>query len=173
MTAGPTVAWTARAPLLDLDGVLVDSTASVERVWRDFAARHGIDEAVLFAGLHSVRGSDTVRRVAPHLDAAAEVAVLEAAEIGCADDDRALDGAAALLALPHDRVAVVTSCPVPLMRARLSGAGLTAPATVVTGDAITHGKPHPEGYRTGAARLGVDPAECVVVEDAPAAVAAG
>jgi len=42
--------------------------------------------------------------------------------------------------------------------------------TVVTGDAVTHGKPHPEAYLTAAARLGVDPARCVAVEDSPAGI---
>lgn len=50
-------------------------------------------------------------------------------------------------------------------------------AVVVTGDAVTHGKPHPEPYLTAAARLGVDPAGCVAIEDSPtgvgSAVAAG
>jgi len=50
-------------------------------------------------------------------------------------------------------------------------------ATVVAGDDVTHGKPHPEAYLTAAARLGVAPADCVAIEDSPtglaAAVAAG
>lgn len=51
-----------------------------------------------------------------------------------------------------------------------------APGTfgaVVTGDEVTHGKPDPEPYLTGAARLGVDAARCVVVEDSPAGIASG
>ncbi|WP_068258660.1 HAD family hydrolase [Janibacter limosus] len=48
---------------------------------------------------------------------------------------------------------------------------------VVTGDIVTQGKPHPEPYLTAAARLGVDPAACVAIEDSPtgvrSAVAAG
>lgn len=38
-------------------------------------------------------------------------------------------------------------------------------STVVTGDAVTVGKPHPEPYLTAAAQLGVDPADCVAIED--------
>lgn len=48
---------------------------------------------------------------------------------------------------------------------------------LVTGDLVTHGKPHPEPYLTAAARLGVDPTACVALEDSPtgvrSAVAAG
>lgn len=38
---------------------------------------------------------------------------------------------------------------------------------VVAGDDVTHGKPHPEPYLTGAARLGVDPRACIALEDSP------
>jgi HAD superfamily hydrolase (TIGR01509 family) len=44
-------------------------------------------------------------------------------------------------------------------------------ATVVTGDEVLDGKPHPEAYLTAAARLGVDPARCIAIEDSPAGVA--
>jgi len=52
-------------------------------------------------------------------------------------------------------------------------AGLPADtfATVVTGDELRDGKPHPEAYLTAAARLGVDPAHCVAIEDSPTGVA--
>lgn len=50
-------------------------------------------------------------------------------------------------------------------------------AVDVTGEDVTHGKPDPESYLLAASRLGVAPASCVVLEDAPngivAAVAAG
>lgn len=42
--------------------------------------------------------------------------------------------------------------------------------TVVTGDAVTHGKPHPEPYLTAAERLGVAPADCLALEDSPSGV---
>jgi beta-phosphoglucomutase-like phosphatase (HAD superfamily) len=44
-------------------------------------------------------------------------------------------------------------------------------ATVVTGDQVRDGKPHPEAYLTAAERLGVDPAACVAIEDSPTGVA--
>ncbi len=47
------------------------------------------------------------------------------------------------------------------------------PATLVCADEITRGKPDPEPYLLGAERLGVAPADCVVLEDAPAGIAAG
>jgi HAD superfamily hydrolase (TIGR01509 family) len=46
-------------------------------------------------------------------------------------------------------------------------------AVVVTGDQVTHGKPHPEPYLTAAAALGVDPGACLVVEDSPSGIGSG
>src|SRR5688500_749321 len=50
--------------LFDMDGTLLDSSAVVERVWVQWARRHGIDPAALLKGLHGVRAEDTVRRFA-------------------------------------------------------------------------------------------------------------
>lgn len=44
-------------------------------------------------------------------------------------------------------------------------------AVVVTGDKVTHGKPHPESYLTAAQQLGVDITQCIAIEDSPAGVA--
>jgi sugar-phosphatase len=55
----------------------------------------------------------------------------------------------------------------------MEAAGLARPATAVTADVITNGKPHPEGYLRAARLLGVEPAEALVFEDAPAGIAAG
>lgn len=44
-------------------------------------------------------------------------------------------------------------------------------AAVVTGDQVTHGKPHPEPYLLAAQQLGVDPEHCVAIEDSPTGVA--
>ena len=41
---------------------------------------------------------------------------------------------------------------------------------MVTGDVVTHGKPHPEPYLTAAAQLGVHPAACIAIEDSPTGV---
>jgi sugar-phosphatase len=59
-----------------------------------------------------------------------------------------------------------------LASARLGAVGITAPV-LVTVDDIARGKPDPEGYLLAARLLGVAPERCLVVEDAPAGVAAG
>lgn len=113
-----------------------------------------------------------VEVLAPHLDAVAEGAVVERRQEEDTEGVVALPGAAGLLA-GADRIAIVTSGTDGLARARLAAAGLRAPGILVTADDITHGKPDPEPYLLGAERLGVPPGECVVLEDAPAGIAAG
>ena len=162
------------AVLSDMDGVLVDSTAVIERTWRGFAARHGLDPEYVLAQSHGRRARDLIALVAQHLDVAAEAARVAQEEIDAAGEVRPLPGARELLAaVPPARFAVVTSSPRPLAIARLRAAGLTVPQVLVTGDDVENGKPDPAGYLRAAELLGVDPAHCIVLEDAPAGVEAG
>ena len=162
-----------RAILFDLDGVLANSIPAVERAWRAWAERVGMDGDALMRVVHGRRAVDTVRAVAPSLDLAAELAWLERVEATDVAGVDALPGAAELLArLPADRWAVVTSGTRPVALARLRAAGLPEPPLLVAADEIRNGKPDPEGYLAAAARLGVPAAECLVIEDAPAGAAA-
>jgi sugar-phosphatase len=156
-----------------MDGTLVDSGAIVERHWRLFAGRHGIDAETFLGEVHGIRSADVIARVAPWLDAGAEAARLDAAEEADVDGLRAVPGAATLLAgLPPDRWAVVTSAHRSLAVNRLGALGLPLPQVLVCGDEIARGKPDPEGYLAAAERLGTPPGACVVVEDAPVGVEA-
>jgi sugar-phosphatase len=157
------------AILSDLDGVLVDTGDDVERVWRGWAAARGLDPETVARASHGVPSRQVIAQVAPELgpEEAERVDRLHAATPAAA-----LPGAAELLAtsLP---LAIVTSCSAPLAAARLRAAGLPTPACVVTVDQVARGKPHPDPYLLAAARLGVDPADCLVIEDAPAGIEAG
>jgi sugar-phosphatase len=159
------------AILFDLDGVLVDSTRQVDREWREWAARKGVDGDAVMAIAHGVRTIEVIRHVAPHLDAEAEAAAIENDE---ASDQRGvvvMPGAIDLVkSIPRNRWGVVTSGSSLLARNRLRYCGLPIPDVLVTSDDVVNGKPDPEPYLKGAAGLGFRPAECVVIEDAPAGI---
>jgi sugar-phosphatase len=161
-----------KAILSDLDGVLVDSHASIMRSWRWWGARHGVVDAVIAAIEHGRPSGEVIAKVAPQLDALEESRAIDLRQAGDVDDIVALPGAHALFAAPYP-VAVVTSCTVPLARARLGAAGLPVPEVLVTPERLSRGKPDPEGYLLAARELGFAPPDCVVFEDAPAGVQAG
>jgi HAD superfamily hydrolase (TIGR01509 family) len=72
------------------------------------------------------------------------------------------------------RLALATASRRPIIRAVLETVGLPrAFEAVVSGDEIVRGKPAPDGFLLAARRLGVDPAQCVVVEDSRNGVLAG
>ncbi len=167
------IVFSCDAVLFDLDGVLVDSAAVVERTWRRWAARHGLDPAEVIRAAHGRRTIETVRLLAPHLAADDEVAALAASESTETDGVHEVLGARELLeSLPPRSWAVVTSGIRAVAELRLRHTRLPTPPVLVTADQVRHGKPHPEGFLAAAARLGVDPARCVVVEDTPPGIEA-
>ena len=160
-----------RAILFDLDGVLVDSAERVEKTWRKWATRHRLDPEHVIAMAHGRRTIETVRLVAPELSIDAELHALEASEATNPEGVYEIAGARELLQrLPASRWAVVTSGIRAVAEFRLRYTGLPLPAVMICADEITHGKPDPEGYLTAAARLGYSPADCIVIEDAPAGI---
>jgi sugar-phosphatase len=160
--------------LFDLDGVLVDSRAVVERTWQRWAARHGRDASGIVAVAHGRRSSDTIRQIAPDLDVATEVRWLDDAELHDVEGLRALPGAAdAFRALSDTQRAIVTSGGRELARLRLRTVGLDVPRVFITSEEVSVGKPDPAGYCLAARRLGYDTRRCVVVEDTNPGIAAG
>jgi sugar-phosphatase len=170
------ISLTCDTLLFDLDGVLVDSTACVEHTWRQWADRHRLDGDAILHLAHGRRAVETIRHAAPHLDdtqVAAELAAIVAHESHETAGLLEVPGAAELLnTLPTDRWAVVTSGARTVAEHRLRHVGLPLPSVLVSADDVLRGKPDPEGYVTAAARLGVASAGCLVVEDAPAGLAA-
>jgi len=155
-----------RALLFDVDGTLVDSRRATCEAWAAVARELGADaEAVAEASLHARAAELVERYFAPGQHAEATERSLRA-QVASGASVEALPGAAALLAsLPGDAWAVVTSGRREIMAARLTGAGLPVPATVVSSESVERGKPEPDPYRAGAAALGVDPGDCVAFED--------
>jgi mannitol-1-/sugar-/sorbitol-6-phosphatase len=161
-----------RAILSDLDGVLVDSHASIMRSWRWWGAMHGVESDVIAAIEHGRPSGEVIAALVPDVDALHESQAIDLRQAGDVDDVVALPGAHELFA-GSSPVAVVTSCTDTLAKARLGAAGLPVPAVLVTPERLSRGKPDPEGYLLAASELGFRAADCVVFEDAPAGVDAG
>ncbi len=165
---------TCRALLFDLDGVLIDSTPAVSRVWSAWAEERGFDPVEVVAHAHGRPSLATVRKYLPTADHEAENREVERREIKDVEGIVLLRGARDLLqSLPSERWTIATSCTRPLAEVRLRAAGLPIPDPLVTSTDVTHGKPHPEPFLKAAAKLGFPATECVVVEDVPAGVRAG
>lgn len=165
---------TCQALLFDLDGVLIDSTPAVSRVWARWALQYNLDPQTVVHLAHGRPSRFTIAELLPNADIAAEDRIVERWEMEDTDGVVFLPGAKQLLkSLPKDRWTIATSCTRPLAEVRLRTAGLEIPEKMVTSSDVTHGKPHPEPYLKAAAKLGFAPADCIVVEDAPAGVKAG
>jgi mannitol-1-/sugar-/sorbitol-6-phosphatase len=161
------------AVLFDLDGVLVYSADSLHRTWCQWAREHGFELSVVESAAHGQRSVDTIRQLAPEIDADRAAAELEATQELDVADVLAGQGARELLnCLGADEWAVVTSATRHLARARIQAAGLPEPTILVTGDEVDNGKPDPEGYLLASTRLGYEPLACVVIEDSGAGVQA-
>ena len=166
----------AEALLFDNDGTLVSSLESVHRCWTRWAEEFGIT-AEDFARVE-LHGRTAVAIAADLLPA--DVVPTAVARIEALEVEDVPNGGAVLLpgtrdfldSLPADRWAVVTSATRRLAEARLAHAGIL-PKTLVVAEDVTRGKPDPEPYLLAARQLGVDPARCVVFEDAPAGLQAG
>lgn len=160
--------------LFDMDGTIINSFASTERAWGNWARTNGIDPETFLPTMHGIRGVDLIGGMGrPDLDPHAESAKVLAAEMADVEGIVPISGAIDFLAaLPPDRWAVVTSAPRDLAYKRLEAAGITPPKTMVIAEDVAVGKPDPACFRLGAQRLGVDPRDCLVFEDAHAGVTA-
>jgi sugar-phosphatase len=162
------------AVLFDLDGTLIQTGGLYERRWRAWAAERGVDPEIV-VGLHPGRpAAETIRLVAPGLDAVVEAARFNADL--AADPDAtgvaAYEGARRiLLGLPDRSWAIATSAPRMMVERWLRSVDLPVPEALVTADDIVHGKPAPEPYLRAAALLGQPADRCLAVEDAPAGIA--
>lgn len=162
------------ALLFDLDGVLINSTPAVARVWRKWAVERGFNPDEVVERAHGRPSLTTVREYLPDADHHAENREVERREIQDLDGVVPLPGAIDLLAsLPPDRWTIVTSCTRALAEVRIKAAGLPLPPRMITSTDIVNGKPNPEPFIKGAALLGVPAERCLVFEDVPAGVQAG
>jgi len=162
------------ALLFDLDGVLIDSTPAVARVWSRWAVEHGFDPETVVRQAHGRPSRTTIRELLPTADIDREDREVERREMQDVDGVVLLPGARELLnTLPPERWTIATSCTRPLAEVRLRAAGLPIPKNMITSSDVKIGKPDPEPYLKAAAKLGFAASDCIVVEDAPAGARAG
>jgi len=162
------------AVLFDLDGVLIDSTPAVTRVWHRWAVEHGFDPETVVHLAHGRPSRITIGELLPNADINRENREVERREMEDLEGVVLLPGAGQLLnSLPRERWTIATSCTRALAEVRLRAAGLPIPKAMITASDVEIGKPDPEPYLKAAAKLGFPAADCIVMEDAPAGVRAG
>ncbi|MFI7558022.1 HAD family hydrolase [Micromonospora echinaurantiaca] len=167
--------------MFDCDGVLADTDDAWAEAERMLCERHaGLFTDELRASTHGLSMRDTVVRLAAHMAVPPATEQLEAELIDLAAERIQahlvpLPGAVDLVttvaaALP---VAVASNTPRAILNVILGSIGLLDRLdTSLAGDEVTHPKPASDIYVTAAARLGVTPAEVVVIEDSPTGVRA-
>lgn len=154
------------AVIFDMDGTLIDSTPAVERSWTTWAIEYELT-AEQMAGHHGYPAAGIVNKLLPAEQRSAALARITELELADTHDIVTLPGAPeAFAALQPGRFAIATSCTAPLAAARLEASTLPQPPVLVTVDDVERGKPAPDPFLVAAERLGVDPARCLVVEDA-------
>jgi sugar-phosphatase len=164
--------------LIDMDGVLVDSTPAVARVWTRWAIKHHLDPVHAVQLAHGRPSLSSIQELLPHADPTVHLAEndwMERAEIEDIDGVVALPGTKELLAaIGPSQSAVVTSATRALTEVRLRAAGLWQYVQyLVTASDIRFGKPDPEPYRKGAGVLNLAPLSCIVIEDAASGTRSG
>ena len=164
--------------LFDLDGTLVNSKPAVERAWIKLAQEAQIPLEKM-VGLHGIPAEQSLRML---LEGRSEDEIkswvdrIEYLESSDTDGVVAIPGAKNLLNVLNTRSipwTIVTSCTIPLAISRVKAAGIEMPDHSVTFNDVKLGKPHPEPFILGAKRIGLEPNQCWVIEDAPAGVVAG
>ena len=162
------------AILFDLDGTLINSLPAVNRAWSAWALRHGLDPDEVLPKIHGRRSIDSVRLLAPHLDADEEDEWIRNREAYDTDGVAALPGALEFVhSLPKTAWTIVTSGTIDVAVPRILASGLEVPKAAVYGNDVARGKPHPDPFLLAAQRLGAAPERCIVFEDTVAGLRSG
>jgi len=165
------------AVLFDMDGTLISSTAAVDRSWSRLAQEYDAPLKRL-GDFHGVPSKQLIERLLPDsseskkASALARIIELETHDVAGIETLPGAETALRELGAAN-RAAIVTSCSKGLADARLAATKLPVPQVIVTADDVEIGKPNPAPYLLAAQKLGADPRDCLVVEDAPAGCESG
>lgn len=174
---------TVRAILWDLDGVLVDSMDFHYQAFRDVLTRRGreLSRAEYLGTIIGLRNDAIFKRMLPGTSVGVVVELASQKEEAfrrlIAGRAQPLPGSAELVRRAKDAglfQAIVSSTPRENIALMLRSLALENSFDAIVGEEdATRGKPDPEGFLVAARLLGIAPAECVVIEDAPEGIAAG
>jgi beta-phosphoglucomutase len=174
---------TKPAFIFDMDGTIVDNMAFHTDSWLEFFARRGktYDPDAFFRETAGAQGSEILReRLGPEIPED-EIAVLAQEKDVLYRDmyrphQRAIDGFEDFVVRARAdgvKLAVATSAPPANIVFTLDELDLRRHFDAVVGAAdVARGKPHPDVFLKAAEKLGADPADCIVFEDAPLGVEA-
>ena len=163
-----------RGLLFDMDGILISSIGSVERSWALWAKSRSLDVTDVIASNHGQRALDIVRKLVPPEEVDYEFKRIEDIEVADIEGLEVLEGVKPILeSIPQKFWTIVTSATERLARVRLATGGIPVPHKFITSERVTRGKPDPEPYRKGAELLGLDPIDCLVIEDSASGARAG
>ncbi len=161
------------AILFDLDGVLVDSRACVEKHWKQWALRNDLDPEYVLSNIHGKRIHENIRLLTPHLNPEEESQWISSREQFDTDGVHEIEGAKDLLnSLNGNLWAIATSGNFHTANTRITHTHLPKPKVLITADDVKEGKPNPEPYMKAASNLGIKPCSCLVIEDAPSGIKA-
>ena len=170
------------AVIWDVDGVLIDSGEQHRRAWEQLAREEGLPYSdAAFWATFGMRNADIFPRMFGVSGPPERLVALGDRKEAIyrallAEDAAPLPGAKELLAALHAagyRQALGSSAPPANLEAIISLLGLASFLdAIVSGEQVAHGKPAPDIFLAAAERLDIPPAHCLVIEDAPAGVAA-
>lgn len=175
--------------LFDMDGTLVDSTAGVVGAWELFKETYpGIDVQDILSSAHGVRTVENLRihcGIEDPEEQEREALRFEEAIVSTSTQNGRqgivplpgvkgiMDELLPVAKLPKPRWAICTSATRNYASQALKSGGIPVPDVFVASEDVTKGKPAPDPYLLGAKRCGVEPARCLVIEDAPSGIRSG